>query len=52
MQQYNIVTNVNLGNYFLLSGALICHLIYGREIITPQYDHFKDIKLKQLENSK
>jgi hypothetical protein len=31
MQQYNIVTNVNLEEITLLSGALICHLIMVSE---------------------
>ena len=51
MQQYNIVTNVNLGKLLPLKWGINLPFNYavGEEIITPEYDPFnQDIKLKQL----
>ena len=51
VQQYNIVTNVNLGKLLPQKWGINLPFNYGigEEIITPQYDPFnQDIKLKQL----
>ena len=50
-QQYNIVTNLNLGKLLPLKWGINLPFNYaiGEEIITPEYDPFnQDIKLKQL----
>jgi cell surface protein SprA len=50
-QQYNIVTNVNLGKLLPLKWGINLPFNYaiGEETITPEYDPFnQDIKLKQL----
>ena len=50
-QQYNIVTNVNLGKLLPQKWQINLPFNYaiGEETITPQYDPFnQDIKLKQL----
>ena len=50
-QQYNIVTNLNLGKLLPSKWGINLPFNYaiGEEIITPQYDPFnQDIKLKQL----
>mgnify|MGYP002628751198 CR=1 FL=1 len=50
-QQYNIVTNINLGKLLPLKWGINLPFNYaiGEEIITPEYDPFnQDIKLKQL----
>ena len=50
-QQYNIVTNLNLGKLLPLKWGVNLPFNYaiGEEIITPEYDPFnQDIKLKQL----
>jgi cell surface protein SprA len=51
IQQYNIVTNVNLGKLLPLKWGVNVPFNYaiGEEIITPEYDPFnQDIKLNQL----
>jgi cell surface protein SprA len=51
MQQYNIVTNVNLGKLLPSKWGINLPFNYavGEETITPEYDPFnQDIKLKQL----
>ena len=51
IQQYNIVTNLNLGKLLPLKWGINLPFNYaiGEEIITPQYDPFnQDIKLNQL----
>jgi cell surface protein SprA len=51
IQQYNIVTNINLGKLLPQKWGINLPFNYGigEEIITPQYDPFnQDIKLKQL----
>ena len=51
IQQYNIVTNLNLGQLLPKKWGINLPFNYGvgEEIITPQYDPFnQDIKLKQL----
>ena len=50
-QQYNIVTNLNLGKLLPLKWGINLPFNYaiGEETITPEYDPFnQDIKLKQL----
>jgi len=50
-QQYNIVTNLNLGKLLPLKWGINLPFNYaiGEEIITPEYDPFnQDIKLKEL----
>ena len=50
-QQYNIVTNLNLGKLLPLKWGVNLPFNYaiGEETITPEYDPFnQDIKLKQL----
>ncbi|WP_310380504.1 cell surface protein SprA [Flavobacterium sp.] len=50
-QQYNIVTNINLGKLLPVKWGINLPFNYaiGEEKITPQYDPFnQDIKLKQL----
>jgi cell surface protein SprA len=50
-QQYNIVTNLNLGKLLPLKWGVNLPFNYaiGEEIITPEYDPFnQDIRLKQL----
>lgn len=50
-QQYNIITNLNLGKLLPPKWAINLPFNYavGEEIITPEYDPFnEDIKLKQL----
>ena len=51
IQQYNIVTNLNLGKLLPPKWGINVPFNYaiGEEIITPEYDPFnQDIKLKQL----
>ncbi|NRT14001.1 cell surface protein SprA [Flavobacterium sp. 28A] len=51
IQQYNIVTNINLGKLLPVKWGVNLPFNYavGEEIITPQYDPFnQDIKLQQL----
>lgn len=51
IQQYNIVTNINLGKLLPVKWGINLPFNYavGEEIITPQYDPFnQDIKLEQL----
>lgn len=51
IQQYNIVTNLNLGKLLPQKWGINLPFNYaiGEEIITPEYDPFnQDIKLKQL----
>ena len=51
IQQYNIVTNVNLGKLLPKKWGVNLPFNYGvgEEIITPEYDPFnQDIRLKQL----
>ncbi|HEY4617767.1 MAG TPA: cell surface protein SprA [Flavobacterium sp.] len=51
IQQYNIVTNVNLGKMLPVKWGINLPFNYaiGEETITPEYDPFnQDIKLKQL----
>ncbi|MDX6183532.1 cell surface protein SprA [Flavobacterium sp. Fl-77] len=51
IQQYNIVTNMNLGKLLPQKWGINLPFNYaiGEEIITPEYDPFnQDIKLKQL----
>jgi cell surface protein SprA len=51
IQQYNIVTNVNLGKMLPIKWGINLPFNYavGEETITPEYDPFnQDIKLKQL----
>ncbi|OCB74520.1 cell surface protein SprA [Flavobacterium crassostreae] len=51
IQQYNIVTNINLGKLLPVKWGVNLPFNYavGEEVITPQYDPFnQDIKLKQL----
>jgi cell surface protein SprA len=51
IQQYNIVTNLNLGKLLPPKWGINLPFNYavGEEIITPEYDPFnEDIKLKQL----
>ncbi|MGO4820408.1 MULTISPECIES: cell surface protein SprA [unclassified Flavobacterium] len=51
IQQYNIVTNVNLGKLLPNKWGINLPFNYaiGEEVITPEYDPFnQDIKLKQL----
>lgn len=53
IQQYNIVTNLNLGKLLPPKWGINVPFNYaiGEEIITPEYDPFnQDIKLKQLLN--
>jgi cell surface protein SprA len=53
IQQYNIVTNLNLGKLLPPRWGINLPFNYaiGEEIITPEYDPFnQDIKLKQLLN--
>ena len=50
-QQYNIVTNLNLGKLLPIKWGVNLPFNYavGEEMITPEYDPFnEDIKLKQL----
>ncbi|MFM9826432.1 cell surface protein SprA, partial [Flavobacterium sp.] len=50
-QQYNIVTNINLGKLLPVKWGINLPFNYaiGEETITPQYDPFnQDIKLKEL----
>jgi cell surface protein SprA len=50
-EQYNIVTNINLGKLLPLKWGINLPFNYaiGEETITPEYDPFnQDIKLKQL----
>ncbi len=50
-QQYNFITNLNLGKLLPAKWAINLPFNYavGEEIITPEYDPFnEDIKLKQL----
>ncbi|MCR4033958.1 MULTISPECIES: cell surface protein SprA [Flavobacterium] len=51
IQQYNIVTNLNLGKLLPKKWGINLPFNYaiGEEVITPEYDPFnQDIKLKQL----
>jgi cell surface protein SprA len=51
IQQYNIVTNINLGKLLPVKWGINLPFNYavGEEVITPEYDPFnQDIKLKQL----
>jgi cell surface protein SprA len=51
IQQYNIVTNLNLGKLLPIKWGINLPFNYaiGEEIITPEYDPFnQDIRLKQL----
>jgi cell surface protein SprA len=51
IQQYNIVTNINLGRFLPKKWGVNLPFNYsiGEEIITPEYDPFyEDIKLKQV----
>jgi cell surface protein SprA len=49
IQQYNIVTNVNLNYYLKMGINFPFNYAIGEETITPEYDPFnQDIKLKQL----
>ena len=51
MQQYNIVTNLNLGKLLPQKWGINLPFNYavGEETITPEYDPFnQDIKLRQL----
>jgi len=51
VQQYNIVTNLNLGKLFPKKWGINLPFNYaiGEEVITPEYDPFnQDIKLDQL----
>jgi cell surface protein SprA len=51
MQQYNVVTNLNLGKLLPKKWGINLPFNYGigEEIITPEYDPFnQDIKLEQL----
>ncbi|AWK04297.1 cell surface protein SprA [Flavobacterium crocinum] len=51
IQQYNIVTNINLGKLMPKKWGINLPFNYaiGEEVITPEYDPFnQDIKLKQL----
>lgn len=51
IQQYNIVTNMNLGKLLPKKWGINLPFNYaiGEEVITPEYDPFnQDIKLKQL----
>ena len=51
IQQYNIVTNINLGKFLPKKWGVNLPFNYsiGEEIITPEYDPFyEDIKLKQV----
>lgn len=51
IQQYNIVTNLNLGKLLPKKWGVTLPFNYsiGEEVITPEYDPFnQDIKLKQL----
>jgi len=51
VQQYNVVTNINLGRFLPKKWAVNLPFNYsiGEEIITPEYDPFyEDIKLKQV----
>ncbi|MBF4472205.1 cell surface protein SprA [Flavobacterium sp. HJJ] len=51
IQQYNVVTNINLGRFLPKKWGVNLPFNYsvGEEIITPEYDPFyEDIKLKQV----
>ncbi|HSD05829.1 cell surface protein SprA [Flavobacterium sp.] len=51
IQQYNVVTNINLGRFLPKKWGVNVPFNYsvGEEIITPEYDPFyDDIKLKQV----
>lgn len=51
IQQYNVVTNINLGKFLPKKWAVNVPFNYsiGEEIIKPEYDPFyEDIKLKQV----
>ena len=51
VQQYNVVTNINLGRFLPKKWGVNVPFNYsvGEEIITPEYDPFyDDIKLKQV----
>ncbi|WP_348797643.1 cell surface protein SprA [Flavobacterium adhaerens] len=51
IQQYNIVTNINLGRFLPKKWGVSLPFNYsiGEEIITPEYDpYYEDIKLKQV----
>jgi cell surface protein SprA len=53
IQQYNVVTNINLGKFLPKKWGINVPFNYsiGEEIITPEYDPFyEDIKLKQVLN--
>ncbi|MGQ7946333.1 T9SS outer membrane translocon Sov/SprA [Flavobacterium sp. WC2509] len=51
IQQYNVVTNINLGRFLPKKWGVSLPFNYsiGEEVITPEYDPFyEDIKLKQV----